>query len=135
MKLTTASTTVKSASTIIDDNSPVASINATDTVASETGPDNGSYAISLDRNTGLSEEIAYALSGNASNGADYNLTAGPATGSETQTSNADFNAGSNSSTQVFGGSVKLQPSAYSYPSVIDTTTVDAEQLLIYRSIL
>jgi hypothetical protein len=101
--------TANATSTIIDDDTPRATVTATDAAAAEAGSDPGTYTISLDRNTGQAETVAYTISGDALLDTDYTLsTATTATGLVTQTSDADFNAGDSSGdTYIFNNSVEL----------------------------
>lgn len=61
--------------TISDDDTPtglpVATIAATDASASETGPDNGAFTISVDPAPASDLTVRYSVSGTATNGEDY----------------------------------------------------------------
>ncbi len=52
-------------------NSPIVSVVATDPVASEAGPDTGTFTIRRDRNTNDVMMVDYTVSGTAAGGADY----------------------------------------------------------------
>jgi hypothetical protein len=112
-------------STIIDDDTPRVTVTAADGAASETGPDTGTYRISLDRNTGQAETVKFAMSGDASAGSDYSLQAAAATGVVTQTSDADFSGGDASgNTYVLNGSVELSSDTLVDTSVTQTANSD-----------
>ena len=112
--------------TIIDDDTPRVSVTATDAAAGEAGPDTGTYTVALDRNTGLSETIAYTMGGDAANGTDYSLSGGTASADITQTTDADFNAGDTSGgTSVTNNSVEILPASSTY-TLPDETNLPAQ---------
>ena len=101
--------------TIIDDDTPLSSVTVTDSTASETGPDPGTYIVSLDKNYGVQETIGYTMVGSAIKNTDYTLSGGLASGTAVQTTDADFNAGDTSNNvAVSGGSVGLLPGTMYY---------------------
>ena len=58
---------------------PTVSLTATDSSASEVGPDNGTFTITRSGSTALSLTVYYSMGGTASNGTDYNSISGSAT--------------------------------------------------------
>jgi len=67
-----------SATVTITDNEPVITVNATDSAASETGPDPGTFTIARTGATTNPLTVFYTLSGSATNGVDYNALSGSA---------------------------------------------------------
>ena len=117
--------------TIIDDDTPRVSVTATDAAAGEAGPDTGTYTVALDRNTGLSETIAYTMGGDAANGTDYSLSGGTASADITQTTDADFNAGDTSGgTSVTNDSVEILPASSTYSLPDETNLAGQSQHLL-----
>ena|GEM_PF-1454822 len=62
--------------TIVDNDPPVVTINASDASASEAGPDAGTFTFTRQGNTASAITIHYAVSGNATNGTDYAALSG-----------------------------------------------------------
>ncbi len=61
--------------TIADDDVPTVTLSATDSIASETGPDNGTFTVTRTDTSG-DITVNYVVSGTASNGTDYTSLSG-----------------------------------------------------------
>lgn len=119
-----------SATITIIDNVPEVNISAPDAAASEAGLDPGTYTITADKPFSTATAITLNPSGSATKDTDYQLTGGTATASNTQTSDADFNAGDTSggTAVTSNGSVEILPTSVVY-GLPDETNVQARHLL------
>jgi hypothetical protein len=115
--------------TIVDDETPQISVVTSDAAASETGPDTGIYTLNATQPSSGSLTVNFTSSGTATLSTDYALSAAAtSSGTLTQTSDIDFNAGdTTNNVSVSGGGVSLLPASYSdLPPVADT--LGTEQL-------
>ena len=65
--------------TIADDDTATVSIAANDASASETGPDNGQYTVTLSKASSTDTTISYTVTGTAASGDDFTALSGSVT--------------------------------------------------------